>query len=1011
MMDEQVCIFSYNSRGFNDCKKDFVKSLINIAGCQAIICNQENFILKKNAYVIEQTLPDHTIFFKDAIKNGLEGRPKNGMFIAFPKCLKTDKIKDVSPESFRIQSIVVTIGAYRLLVVNTYFPTDPGSDFDENELLTIFSDVESVLANNEFDNIILAGDLNTDFRRNTKFVKLVDEFVSNVDGSKSWDHFQVDFTHVTEREGSTYTSVIDHFLWDKGLCQHVEEAGVLHVPENMSDHSPIYCKLHLPKSEQRDNASAPTKRKLPSWRKAGEIERANFASELNTRLKEIEYPVHSMECDNVNCMDEAHKFSVDHIMAQALDALEQTASKLIPETREQPGKRRIPDWKEDVAPVKDNAYFWHSVWVSAGKPMNCSLHSIMKMTRNRYHFVLRKKKRLIERLRRNNMLQSCLDNDSNIFEEIKRIRRCHQNPPSTIDGISEDIPGYLANKYEKLYNGVEDKNNLNELEHDLRKTIDDKSMVHVNKITPDIIKRAALKLKPIKTDPVVDIRSDFLINAPDTLYWILAKCLKSYITHAHVSEFLLISMMIPIIKDKLGDHTSSDNYRSIAISSLIMKIFDQVIILVFGEHLQLDELQFGYQAEVSTTMCTWLAVESISHFLRNGSEVYTCLMDMSKAFDMVQHSHLFRKLLDQGMPPVIVRFILASYKEQKANVNWNGVNSRYFGIGNGVKQGAILSAVLYCVYTNELYKELRRSNIGCRLGKDYVGVLGYADDLFLISPTIDGLQDMLKICERYAKNHNLKFSTNQNPAKSKTKCMAFLHKDRQLRKLRLCGNELPWVEKGKHLGIKIANNPSKILNDDVMEKRARYIQSNNELMQEFSFVFSCTKAFINRVFNSHFYGSVLWNLYSRETIMLYNTWSVSIRKMFRLDRKSHRYLIEPISGMPHIRQALMKRFLGFTEKLATSRKSVLKRAYNIFKADCRSTTGSNIRNIMLECNAIPSTPLCTEVEKLQFKPVPPDDKWRIGFISDLIGIRDGGDTDVGINRDELNIMLEHLCTT
>ena len=270
---------------------------------------------------------------------------------------------------------------------------------------------------------------------------------------------------------------------------------------------------------------------------------------------------------------------------------------------------------------------------------------------------------------------------------------------------------------------------------------------------------------------------------------------------------------------------------------------------------------------------------------------------------------------------------------------------------------------------------------------------------------------MLKICERYAKNHNLKFSTNQNPAKSKTKCMAFLHKDRQLRKLRLCGNELPWVEKGKHLGIKIANIPSKILNDDVMEKRARYIQLNNELMQEFSFVFSCTKAFINRVFNSHFYGSVLWNLYSRETTMLYNTWSVSIRKMFRLDRKSHRYLIEPISDMPHIRQALMKRFLGFTEKLSASRKGVLKRAYKIFKADCRSTTGSNIRNIMLECNAVPSTPLCTEIEKLQFKPVPPDDEWRIGFISDLISIRDGGDTDVGIGRDELNIILEHLCTT
>ena len=62
------------------------------------------------------------------------------------------------------------------------------------------------------------------------------------------------------------------------------------------------------------------------------------------------------------------------------------------------------------------------------------------------------------------------------------------------------------------------------------------------------------------------------------------------------------------------------------------------------------------------------------------------------------------------------------------------------------------------------------------MGGEYVGVLRYADDLLLISPTIDGLQDMLRVCEGYALEHNLKFSTNVNPAKSKTKCMAFLCK-------------------------------------------------------------------------------------------------------------------------------------------------------------------------------------------------------------------------------------------
>ena len=177
-------------------------------------------------------------------------------------------------------------------------------------------------------------------------------------------------------------------------------------------------------------------------------------------------------------------------------------------------------------------------------------------------------------------------------------------------------------------------------------------------------------------------------------------------------------------------------------------------------------------------------------------------------------------------------------------------------------------------------------------------------------------------------------------------------------------------------------------------------------MQEFWFIFSSTKAFINRVFNSHFYGSVLWNLSGKEANMVYNTWSVSVRKMFQLDRRTHRYLIEPISGVAHIKQALMKRFLSFTSKLSRSQKGVLRKAYNIFKTDCRSTTGANIRKIMLECDAIPTTHLLTEVMKIQFQPVPPGEEWRIGFINDLVNIRDGGITDVQLTRDELNSMMD-----
>ena len=88
--------------------------------------------------------------------------------------------------------------------------------------------------------------------------------------------------------------------------------------------------------------------------------------------------------------------------------------------------------------------------------------------------------------------------------------------------------------------------------------------------------------------------------------------------------------------------------------------------------MKIDELQFGFQRKTSTTMCTWLAVETINYFLRNGSDVFTRVMDKSKAFNLVQQSTLFWKLIDKGIPPIYIRLLFAMYCKQHVNVRWNG---------------------------------------------------------------------------------------------------------------------------------------------------------------------------------------------------------------------------------------------------------------------------------------------------------------------------------------------------
>ena len=202
----------------------------------------------------------------------------------------------------------------------------------------------------------------------------------------------------------------------------------------------------------------------------------------------------------------------------------------------------------------------------------------------------------------------------------------------------------------------------------------------------------------------------------------------------------------------------------------MLKIFDWIIILLFGDCLKLDDLQFAYQAGVSTAMCTWMVVESVDYFLRNGSEVFMCMMDMTKAFDLVKHSILFMKLIIGGLSKIFVRLLIIIYKLQYADVRWNNSFSECFPMTNGCRQGAILSAIAYCYYCQELFTLLRRRRSGLWINGDYRGILGYSDDNVLCAPSIDGLQDMLRTCEEFAASHNLKFSTNPtNPRKSKTK--------------------------------------------------------------------------------------------------------------------------------------------------------------------------------------------------------------------------------------------------
>ena len=165
------------------------------------------------------------------------------------------------------------------------------------------------------------------------------------------------------------------------------------------------------------------------------------------------------------------------------------------------------------------------------------------------------------------------------------------------------------------------------------------------------------------------------------------------------------------------------------------------------------------------------------------------------------------------------------------------------------------------------------------------------------------------------------------------------------------------------------------------EKRAQYIQRNNELMQEFSYANSTTKTKISSIYNSHFTGSVLWDLFVHEAEMIYNTWKSSIRNMFRSDRTTPKYLIEPVSGTPHTKKYLLKRFMNFTNKLMCSGKTAAKNLFKIIRHDYRSTAGRNLREIMHYCGKIQISEITSkEISEKSYHPTPVPEIWRLDLV-------------------------------
>jgi hypothetical protein len=236
---------------------------------------------------------------------------------------------------------------------------------------------------------------------------------------------------------------------------------------------------------------------------------------------------------------------------------------------------------------------------------------------------------------------------------------------------------------------------------------------------------------------------------------------------------MLDTIITPIVKDKRGNITDKDNYRPIVLTCIASKVLENCILGKYDILLASSDNQFGFKSEHSTDMCVFSLKEILQNYVSNGSPVYMCFMDASKAFDTVNHWILYEKLINRGIPLSIIRLLLDWYRKQECFVRWAGHKSSSFNVSNGVRQGGVISPILFNLFVDDLSRKLNECYAGCYLNGQSQNHLFYADDSVLIAPSPHALQELVDICQVYARDNGIRYNVK------KTVCMCVKPKARK----------------------------------------------------------------------------------------------------------------------------------------------------------------------------------------------------------------------------------------
>lgn len=903
-----MSIVSFNCKNV----KRGIQSVRDLTKTEDIIVLQETWLLPHDLNFMHQINSDFGLVAKSSMDTSvgiLKGRPYGGLAILWNK-VKFPNVTPVECPCDRIMAVKVSVGSGSFLIVNVYMPVNDESNLAE--FTNCLGLANAIVEESDVQVAYVIGDFNA--HPSKTFGLELKRFCEDL----MWECADINilggdsdtYTFISDAHGTQ--SWLDHCLTTEAAWKTVVSANVIY-DVTWSDHFPlrIVCEI-ASVAVGSINSDKPDALKNIRWGERDPDQIKIFGKYCYENLNNCDNFKFICNCDNIlSCphLNDYFKY-IDSYYNHIVKVIQEAAIKSARPKRK--NCRKVIGWNYHVKDSHRAARLYFSCWVMAGKPPKGEIFNKMRNSRSEFKNKVKWCQKNEEMIKINILATHRRSNNFSKFWNATKKLNYKQNLPVSMDGVQKPLPiaEMFANKFKVNPQPARSVPATNPLfsEHP--------------EVTVKAVRDAVRNMKRGKSPGHDGLGIEHILYASDTIFEHLSIFYNLCIKYSYLPSDLMRTIVIPIVKNKTGDLSSSSNYRPISLGTVIGKVLER---LIYPElkNIKIDDAQFGFRAGLSTDSAIIGLKSTVNYYTSQDTSVYACFLDLSRAFDLVNYDILWAKLSDAQVPNHVVNLLRYWYENQINNVKWGDTTSSDYRLECGVRQGGLTSPDLFNLYVNDLIGELRRARTGCHLGNVCVNNLSYADDMVLLSPSIKGLRKLLLICEQYAIDHGLKYNV------AKTEMMVFRsgRGPEKVHEVHMNGSTIQMVKQFKYLGHLLTES-MKDDNDIERERRALAVRGNM-LARRFA---NCNPDVKNTLFKAYclgMYTCQLWSNYTRKSLNIIRVqYNNAFRALMRLPRYCSASTMFSDAGVPDFFSIIRSRIAAFWNRLSRSNNSILRAVFD-----------------------------------------------------------------------------------